>query len=249
MGNQADKGTLDSWKEIAAYLKRTEKTCRRWEIELGLPIHRLENSSRARVFAYKDEIDAWVEKDGNHGFLRDTPKIRAPRANFSKIRMILGTAAFGAILVFLALWLWVNEKESGFFSSGPVRSIAILPIEDLSPEKDQEHLADGMTDALINALCSVPGLQVPARTSSFLFKGTRTPLSEIGRILGADALIEGSIQLDGGTMRLTVQLVKASDGYHLWSEKYDRPVDDIFSAQDEIAREVVQALQTKFLRK
>ena len=104
-----------------------------------------------------------------------------------------------------------------------------------------------MTDALINALCGVPGLHVPARTSSFYFKGKKTPLREIGRLLGADALIEGSLQVAGEKIRLSVQLVKVADGYHIWSEKYDRPMDDIFAVQDEIGRAVVRALKVELL--
>lgn len=245
MGNQAQKTTLDSWKEIATYFRRTEKTCRRWEKELGLPVHRLEDSPRARVFAYKDEVDAWVEKAGEPNAQKDISKIQGARGR--KRRSIYGTAALGAILVLAGLWLGVFHKKNRLLSSTPIRSIAVLPFADLSPGKNHGHLAAGMTDALINALCDIPGLRVPARTSSFIFKGEKTPLPEIGRLLHADALIEGSIQVNNETIRVTVQLVNVADGYHLWSHKYDLKLDDIFVVQDEIARAVHQALEGDFL--
>lgn len=248
MEDKTDKTTFDSWKEIATYLRRTEKTCRRWEKELGLPVHRLEDSPRARVFAYKEEIDLWIKKAGNLDALAEAEKTRAVGFMVRKRRFVYGAVALGAILVLLVAWLSIFKKEGRLPIFAPIHSIAILPFEDLSPGKDQEHLADGMTDALINALCNIPGLWVPARTSSFFFKGKKMPLQEIGRLIRADALIEGSIQVSGKTMRITVDLVKAIDGYHLWSENYDRPLDDIFAVQDEISRKIVDTLKVKILR-
>ncbi len=247
MGIQAEKATFDSWKEIAAYLKRTEKTCRRWEIELGLPVHRLEDSPRARVFAYKDEIDFWLEKAGNPGTLAGQGKAESRATKVRQGRFIYGSVAIVLALAIATVWLWVSKKRPFPAASGAIRSIAILPFEDLSPEKDWEYLADGMTDALINALCGIPGLRVSASPSSFFFKEKRTPLPEIGRRLHADALIEGSVQVSGDTIRITVQMIDAADGFHLWSEKYDRPLDDIFSIQDDIARSVAQALKVDLL--
>ena len=247
MGDKAANATFDSWKEIAAYLRRTEKTCRRWEKELGLPVHRLEDSTRARVFAYKDELDLWVAKAGHLDALIDNGKARDARSKVGKKRSFFAVAAFVVILVCMGIWLGIFKKERPLRALNPIQSIAVLPFEDLSPGRDQEHLADGMTDALINALCGVPGLRVPARTSSFFFKGKKIPLPEIGRLLHADALIDGSIQVSGEKIRLTVRLVKTSDGYHLWSEKYDRPLNDIFAVQDDIARAVVRTFKVDLL--
>jgi TolB-like protein len=243
MGNRTDKATFDSWKEIAVYLKRTEKTCRRWEKELGLPIHRLEDSPRARVFAFKDEIDAWREKTGRLGSLAERRKTEAGGLQIGNKRRIYRVASLGIILVLLTIWFLISKRERQHPASVAIRSVAVLPFEDLSPGKNQEHLAKGMTDALINALCNVPGLRVPAETPSFFLKAKNTPLPEIGRLLHADALIEGSIQVSGETIRLTVQLVSVEDGSHLWSEKYDRPLDDIFALQDEIARAVIRKME------
>jgi TolB-like protein/tetratricopeptide (TPR) repeat protein len=114
---------------------------------------------------------------------------------------------------------------------------------DMSEKKDQEYFGDGMAEEIINMLAQVPNLRVPARTSSFFFKGKSTKLADIARELGVADVLEGSIRRSGNQIRVTAQLVRADNGYHLWSKTYDRPIDDMFKVQDEIANSVVQALQ------
>jgi TolB-like protein/Tfp pilus assembly protein PilF len=123
------------------------------------------------------------------------------------------------------------------------KSIAVLPFVDMSEKKDQEYFGDGMAEEIIDLLAKVPDLRVPARTSSFYFKGKSTKVPEIARELGVAQVLEGSIRRSGDRIRVTAQLVRADSGYHLWSETYDRPLDDIFKVQDDIANAVVQALQ------
>ena len=125
------------------------------------------------------------------------------------------------------------------------KSIAVLPFADISQMKDQEYLADGMAEEIINLLAQVPNLLVPARTSSFYFKGRQTKVPDIARELGVAHVLEGSIQRSGNQIRVTVQLVRADNGYHLWSETYDRELSDVFKVQDDIANAVVQALQIR----
>jgi TolB-like protein len=124
-------------------------------------------------------------------------------------------------------------------------SIAVLPFADLSPAKDQEYFSDGLADEILSALGSVDGLRVPSRTSSFSFKGKGATLSDIGRTLHVDAVLEGSVRRAGSRVRVTAQLVSVADGYRQWSETYDRELTDIFAVQDEIARSVVRALHAK----
>jgi adenylate cyclase len=123
-----------------------------------------------------------------------------------------------------------------------LRSIAVLPFADLSPEMDQQYFADGMAEELLNALARVSRLQVPARTSSFAFRGESIDVREIGSRLGVEAVLEGSVRKAGERLRITVQLIDASDGYHLWSDRYDRQMEDVFAIQEEIATSVVEAL-------
>jgi adenylate cyclase len=123
-----------------------------------------------------------------------------------------------------------------------IYSIAVLPFADLSAEHDQEYFSDGVAEEILNALTKVAGLHVPARTSCFAFRGTNVDARVIGKRLGVEAFLEGSIRKAGNRLRIMVQLVETQNGYHLWSERFDREIDDIFAIQDEIARRVLDAL-------
>jgi TolB-like protein/Tfp pilus assembly protein PilF len=128
-------------------------------------------------------------------------------------------------------------------STVPEKSVAVLPFVDMSEKKDQEYFSDGLSEELIDMLTRVPDLRVPARTSSFYFKGKQATIGEIAKALGVAHVLEGSIRKNGRTLRITAQLIRADTGYHLWSKTYDRQLDDIFRIQDEIAGAVVSALQ------
>jgi TolB-like protein len=129
----------------------------------------------------------------------------------------------------------------------PERSVAVLPFVDMSEKKDQEYFSDGLSEELIDMLTRVPDLRVPARTSSFYFKGKQTKVSDIGRELSVAHLLEGSVRKSGKTLRITAQLIRVDNGYHEWSETYDRKLDDIFKVQDEIANAVTKALLSSLL--
>jgi len=127
------------------------------------------------------------------------------------------------------------------------RSIAVLPFADMSPDKDQEYFSDGLSEELLNLLARVPELSVAARTSSFSFKGQNLEIPEIARRLKVAHVLEGSVRKAGNQLRITAQLIKADDGYHLWSETWDRTMDNVFTIQDEIARAVVDELKVTLL--
>jgi len=126
--------------------------------------------------------------------------------------------------------------------NGKIRSIAVLPFADLSAQHDQEYFSDGVAEEILNALTKIDGLHVPARTSCFAFRGRSVDAREIGKRLGVETLLDGSIRKAGNRLRITVQLVDAQNGYYLWSERFDREIEDIFAIQDEIARNVLDAL-------
>jgi TolB-like protein len=113
----------------------------------------------------------------------------------------------------------------------------------MSGEKDNEFFSDGVSEEIINALTQINGLRVAGRTSSFAFKGTRVDLAKVGEQLNVDTVLEGSVRKSGNRLRITAQLVKASDGYHLWSERFDRELDDVFAVQDEIANAIASKLK------
>jgi len=230
-----DDQILDSWKEITAYLRRSRKTCIRWEKELGLPVHRYEDSPKARVFAYKDEIDLWRKKT------QHSDKKLFIRKFTSKRLFIPVFAITAAILIGVIL--------TGFFvlqrRHDSIDSIAVLPFKDMNPGRDTEYLAEGIPETLINALNRIEGLHVSGKTSSFFFKGEQD-IQKIGRRLGVDALLEGSIQTSGNNLRVMVRLININNGFQIWSEDYHRTIDDVFAVQDDITQSVVKALKVKF---
>jgi TolB-like protein len=122
-------------------------------------------------------------------------------------------------------------------------SIAILPFVDMSPGRDQEYFCDGIAEEIINALCCIRDLRIASRTSSFQFKGRAADVREIGRTLGVGAVLEGSVRKAGERVRITAQLVSSANGYHLWSESFDRELCDVFAIQTEIAQKLVGALR------
>ncbi|HEY2809457.1 MAG TPA: TIR domain-containing protein [Steroidobacteraceae bacterium] len=127
------------------------------------------------------------------------------------------------------------------------KSIAVLPFVDMSQAHDQEYFADGMSEQILDLLAKIPGLKVIARTSSFQFKGKAEDVRTVGQMLGVTTVLEGSVRKAGDRLRITAQLIRAADGSHLWSETYDRQVNDIFRTQDEIADAVVSALKVSLL--
>jgi len=134
------------------------------------------------------------------------------------------------------------------FSSSPLlNSIAVMPFANLSSDEENEYFCDGLAEELLNALAKIEGLKVAARTSAFSFKGKNANISKVGKTLNVNTVLEGSVRTSGNRLRITVQLVNAADGYHLWSERYDREMQDIFDVQDEITLAVIDTLKVKLL--
>src|SRR6185369_2228523 len=127
----------------------------------------------------------------------------------------------------------------------PQKSIAVLPFANMGADKNDEYLSDGVSEELITALSKITGVQVKARTSSFAFKGKDEDIQKIGQLLHVSYLVEGSVAKAGDRLRISAQLIKASDGNHLWSDTYDREMQDIFAVRSDVAQQVVQALQVK----
>ncbi|MDB5987711.1 MAG: protein kinase [Nevskia sp.] len=127
------------------------------------------------------------------------------------------------------------------------RSIAVLPFADMSQAGDQAYFSDGMSEELLNLLSQVPELHVAGRTSSFSFKGKNATIAEIGKALNVATVLEGSVRKAGDRLRITAQLINVADGYHLWSQSYDRKLTDVFATQDDIAGAVADALKLKLL--
>ena len=155
---------------------------------------------------------------------------------------------------------WVDEPAvaqagspviTSTVTTGPIadKSIAVLPFVNISGDKSNEYFSDGLSEELINLLTKIRELRVPARTSSFFFKGKQATIAEIAKALGVAYVLEGSVRKSGNTIRITAQLVRVDDGCHVWSETFNRQLDDIFKVQDEIAGSVVKALKVSLLER
>jgi len=154
-------------------------------------------------------------------------------------RMATISAALAALAV---AWYFLGQPAFRPGAAAPERSIAVLPFVNMSGNAANDYFSDGLAETTLDMLAQVPDLKVIARTSSFAFKGKATDMREIGRQLGAAHVLEGSVQQAGDTVRITVQLIRAKDGSHLWSKQFDRRMTDVFHIQDEIATSVVDAL-------
>jgi len=142
----------------------------------------------------------------------------------------------------------IVAEEAGIVARPPRGgSIAVLPFTDMSPDGDQEYFSDGLSENLINALTRIREIRVAARTSAFSFKGRQVDVRSIGRGLEVGTVLEGSVQKAGNRLRVTAQLINAEDGYHIWSQQYDREMADVFSIQDEITWAIVDALKIELL--
>lgn len=167
--------------------------------------------------------------------------------------MLMATAGLG--YGFFQYYAGVFENEPQFAPQGlvdsrtfvaPENSIAVLPFSDLSEGKTQAHFSDGIAEEILNMLAQVDGLHVAARTSSFAFRDPQTDIREIGRLLNVSTVLEGSIRTAGNRIRMTAQLINVADGYHIWSQTFDREMDDVFAIQDEVANAIAAALVDSF---
>jgi TolB-like protein len=200
---------------------------------------------------------AWVFDLGPRGIER-TPSASSPeradparpsRARLAVLLLGVGLCAAAPGLVYFFVWPGGAHREGVTASPAPQSppSVAVLPFADLSAQKDQEYLADGIAEEILNALAHVGGLRVPGRTSSFWFKDKGVKLADMGRELGVRNVLQGSVRKDGNRVRITAQLLDVGNGYQLWSQTFDRDLTDIFRIQDEIAGAVASALEVKLL--
>lgn len=175
----------------------------------------------------------------------DVPPALPPARAGSRIYVVL---ALGILLVVGSLTYYLIADRGAATTQAAAdamaspKTIAVLPFLDLTDSMNEEPFADGMTEELIHKLSKVQGLRVPAPTAAFYFKGKQLPVAEIARSLRVSYVLDGSVRKSGDTLRVAARLVRADDGYVVWSETYDRPVDDKLMVQDEIAGEVTSAL-------
>jgi TolB-like protein/Tfp pilus assembly protein PilF len=233
--------SLDSWKAIAGYLKRAQRTVRRWERE-GLPVHRHMHKSRASVYAFKSEIDAWWQ--------RDRVRLEAGEAATKIRHRTFGwwIAVAAAALPIALVGFNVGGLQERLFSgrgTGQIGSIAVLPLKNLSSDREQDYFADGMTEALITELGKASGLDVISHQSILGYRGATKPLPDIARELNVKAVVEGTVLRSGDKVRITANLIQVAPERHLWAESYEVDRRDVLAVQERVAREVVSHIRAK----
>jgi TolB-like protein/Flp pilus assembly protein TadD len=190
---------------------------------------------------------AWVFDVGAAGIERTEPLPGAPPQMQFRTR-----AAFGVVVVVAMAGLGYLLYERGLGraeAAGSPSSIAVLPFANLSGDASKDYFSDGMSEELLNLLARVPGLKVAARTSAFAYKGRNVDVRAVGKELGVETVLEGSVRQSGDQVRITAQLIDAESGFHIWSETYDRRMADIFTVQDEIATAIVYKLKIELAPK
>lgn len=177
--------------------------------------------------------------------LAEAPSAPRPARAPSRMYVVLalGILTVGGLLTYYSIANREAASQAAANATASPKAIAVLPFLDLTDGMNEEPFADGMTEELIHRLSKVQGLRVPAPTASFFFKGKQLPIAEIARSLHVSYVLDGSVRKSGDTLRVAARLVRADDGYVVWSENYDRPLDDKLMVQDDIANEVTSALR------
>ena len=196
-------------------------------------------------------VFSWFYELTPEGVKREEDVVRDDTTASGAVRKLdyITVTAVIILIVFVGLFSAQQTGEDSLPTEVEVSdaSVAVLPFENMSNDKDNEYFSDGLTETLLHMLTQVPELKVAARTSSFAFKGQNLNIRDIATALGVAHVLEGSVQRQGDRVRITAQLIRASDGFHVWSESYDRTLDDIFGIQDEIATRVGAALSASLL--
>jgi TolB-like protein/Tfp pilus assembly protein PilF len=244
---------LDSWKEIASYVKRDLTTVQRWEKREGMPVHRHVHDKRGSVYAFGSELDTWLQgrrlrlEEEEKELLAETPvdaeSDHGPSgAPHARRWLVLGAVG---IIALLAVAYLVSRSRAGDATRPKITSLAVLPLNNLSGDPEQEYFADGMTEALITELGKISKPRVISRQSVMQYKGSKKRLQEIARELNVDAVLEGTVERSGDRVRVIVRLDQVSPEAQLWSNQYNRDIRDLLRLQDEIARAVTDEIQVK----
>jgi TolB-like protein len=240
---------LDSWKAIALYLQRDVTTVQRWEKQEGMPVHRHLHHKRGSVYALSSELDAWRQSRKLRFDDVQEPAPEAPAGSDRQQTTVPGgrrwvvlSAAAVALVALLTLVYVATRSRAGDAGRPKIRSLAVLPLQNLSGDPSQDYMADGMTEELIGRLSGIHGLRVISRTSSMHFKNTQLALPEIARMLAVDAIVEGSLVREGQQIRVHAQLIRAATDEHIWAGEYQRNYESILEVQAEVARSIVEQI-------
>ena len=223
----------------------------RWEKREGMPVHRHVHDKRGSVYALTEELDAWMQgRRLREAEAENQREVEVPQINESypgataarRTRLWLVLAAALCLCLLAAAWLAFRHRATAPVEP-KIRSLAVLPLRNLSGDPAQEYLADGMTEEVIGRLSMIRGVRVISQTSVMQFKDTKLLAPEIAKKLGVDALVEGSVIREGNRIRVHAQLIRASTDEHFWSETYDRELGDALTLESEVAQSIAQRVE------
>ena len=251
LSDQPPEVPLDSWKEIATYVKRDVSTVQRWEKREGMPVHRHVHDKRGSVYAYGSELDAWLqnrrlgleeeEKERPGETPMDAEGYHEPRGTPRARRwLVLGGVALLALIT--VAYVMIRSRAGGA-PRAKITSLAVLPLKNLSGDPAQDYLADGMTEELIGRLAAIHDLRVISRTSAMHFKDTQLSVPEIAKTLRVDAIVEGSVIREGSRIRVHAQLIRGATDEHFWSETYDRELQDALALESDVAQSIARRVE------
>ena len=266
-------GRLDSWKAIAGYLGRDVRSAQRWESERGLPVYRIPGAKGGGVFAYTEELDAWLHgrsDDGNRNPAEETPaQVNAPltavqpaaenavssdelaishHLSAAPVRFALISLLVMVLLATAGFVFWRRSRKT--VASSPRRPmLLVLPFMNLSGDASQDYFADGLTEELITQVGRLDPaeLGVIARTSSMHYKRTNEDIAQIGRDLGVNYVIEGSVRRHQGLSRISVQLIQVRDQTHLWAQSYEASMAQVVDVERQVAAAVADKVRVRLL--
>jgi TolB-like protein/Flp pilus assembly protein TadD len=240
---------LESWKEIAAYLNRDVSTVQRWEKREGMPVHRHLHDQRGSAYAVPEELDAWrrtrglkADQSQKSDAMPPNSETIDPAETASRFRFWIPLALTASIVVLAAVFIVFRHRPVNQ-PPATIRSLAVLPLRNLSGDPSQDYLADGFTEALIDRLVGIHDLRVISHTSVMRFKNPQVSVPEIAKILGVDAVVEGSVIRDGTRIRVTAQLIRGASDEHFWSETYDRELSDALTLESEVAQAITEKIE------
>ncbi len=208
-----------------------------------MPVHRHMHKKQASIYAHKAEIDVWW----NTGRQRLEPAEPIPASKPFRLWLLTGLAGAGVLALVAFSAIGLRERFLGRRDGTPpvIHSLAVLPLENLSHDPEQEYFADGMTEALTTELAQISSLKVISHTSAVQYKGTKKSLPQIAQELSVDAVVEGAVQRSGDKVEITVQLIQAPSDRHLWARSYERGLRDILALQREVAHAIADEIKAK----
>ena len=243
---------LDSWKAIAAYVKRDVSTVQRWEKREGMPVHRHQHDKRGSVYAVRSEVDAWFEsrklrlkgEDQTQEAEPMVPTEAEPAPGTASARHWLVLAAVTAIAVMVTGYFLTRNRT--VVATGPkIKSLAVLPLKNLSGDTGQQYFVDGLTDELTTDLEKLGNLRVISRSSAVRYADTNKSLSQIAKDLNVDALLTGTVERSGNRVRIHTELVLPAMNEVLWAERYDRDIGDVFHLESEVSQSIAREVGIK----